>query len=298
MKRGKRSGALALPNQPEIARHYDSGYEADRLGLGAGKIERERSRELIKRFLPPPPATILDIGGGPGAYACWLARCGYCVHLIDIVKLHVDLALKASAAQPDAPLAGAAVGDARSLNWPDASVDGVVLFGPMYHLTDRRGRLRALREAGRVMRKGGVLLAAGISRYASVLDGLRSGFLVDPVFAEIVERDLKDGQHRNPTGRPEYFTDTFFHHPDELEAEVIEAGFQSAGVYGVEGPCWLLHDFDEWWNDHERQARLLHIAGVLEREPSLMGLSAHLIAVGRKQHALVGLGLRSRHLRR
>ncbi len=76
--------------------------------------------------------------------------------------------------------------------------------------------------------------------------------------------------------------DAFFHHPDELRSEVAGAGFNLIGVYGVEGPCWLLRDFDDWWNDEERRNRLLHIARATETEASLLGVSAHLIAVGRK----------------
>lgn len=220
----------------------------------------------------------MDLGG----HACWLATLGYEVHLIDIVPLHVELANQASAAQPEAPLASVAVGDARSLTWAPGQVDGLLLFGPLYHLTDRNDRLQALREAHRVLRQNGILMAVGISRFASALDGLRSGFLADPRFVAIVEQDLKDGQHRNRTERPEYFMDTFFHHPDELRGEVAEAGFDLIGVYGVEGPCWLLHGFDDWWNDAERRNHLLHIARTVETEASLLGVSAHLMAVGRK----------------
>jgi SAM-dependent methyltransferase len=266
------------PNPEAIAAHFASGYEADRLHQGAGQLDRERSRELLARFLPPAPATVLDIGGGPGGHACWLAARGYRVHLIDITPLHVELARQASACQPQAPLASAEVGDARSLSWANGTADAVVLFGPLYHLTDRGDRVQALREAHRVLRPGGVLLTAAISRFASALDGLCRGFLKDPQFAAIVRRDLANGQHRNPTGRPEYFMDTFFHHPDELRTEVAEAGFLTAEVYGVEGPCWLLSDFDAWWDNAEYRDRLLQIARALEREPSLSGISAHLVA--------------------
>jgi SAM-dependent methyltransferase len=266
------------PNPEAIAAHYASGYEADRLHQGAGRLDRERSRELLGRFLPAVPATVLDIGGGPGGHACWLAARGYRVHLIDITPLHVELARQASARQPQAPLASAEVGDARSLSWPGGTADAVVLFGPLYHLTDRADRVQALREAHRVLRPGGALLAAAISRFASALDGLCRGFLKDPQFADIVRQDLTDGQHRNPTGRPEYFMDTFFHHPDELRSEVVEAGFATADVYAVEGPCWLLSDFDAWWDNGEYRERLLQIARALEREPSLFGVSAHLVA--------------------
>ena len=177
------------------------------------------------RYIPPYSAVIFDIGGGPGAYACWLAKQGYEVHLIDVVPLHVELARQASQAQPDAPLAGIEVGDARNLTRSDSSVDVVLLFGPLYHLTERVDRLTTLREAQRVLRPGGVLLAVGIARLASLLDGLRQGFLDDPAFRQIVQRDLTDGQHRNPMNHPEYFTTAFFHDPQELETEVKESGF-------------------------------------------------------------------------
>jgi hypothetical protein len=125
-------------------------------------------------------------------------------------------------------------------------------------------------------------LAAAISRFASTLDGLRGEFLKDPQFAEIVFRDLVDGQHRNSTGRPEYFMDTFFHHPDELRAEIADAGSTASSIYGVEGPGWLVADFDTWWNEGVYRDRLLNLARTLEAEPSLLAVSAHLVAVATK----------------
>ncbi len=280
----KESGSnnTSSPDPDEVAEHYASGYEEQRLEIGPGKLEGERTRELLERFLPPVPARILDVGGGPGAHACWLAKLGYEVHLLDIVPMHVELAEKASRAQPEAPLASAAVGDARSLHWEDECADAVLLLGPMYHLTEKQDRSLCLNEAFRVLRKGGTLMAVGVSRFASTLDALRCGFLADPRFVSIIEQDLKDGQHRNPTEKPEYFMDTFFHHPDGLKEEVEEAGFQVHGVYGIEGPGWLLHDFDKWWAREEHREHLLKIARTLETEPSLLGVSAHLIAVGAK----------------
>jgi SAM-dependent methyltransferase len=279
-KRNSRS-----PLNEEIARHYASGYEQSRLNTGSGKLESERTRDFLERFLPPVPAVILDVGGGPGVHACWLARQGYVVHLIDITPLHVELARAASLRQPEFPIASVEPGDACSLSWSAESADAVLLFGPLYHLTDREDRLRALREAHRVLKSGGILLGVGISRFASTLDGLRRGFLKDTHFAGIVNQDLKNGQHRNPTGQPEYFMDTFFHHPEELRHETAEAGFRVINVYGLEGPCWLADDFDEWWKNPGHRQRLLEIARTLETEPSLLGLSAHVVVVAGKYAA-------------
>jgi ubiquinone/menaquinone biosynthesis C-methylase UbiE len=270
------------PKPDEVISHYASGYEVDRLNTQSGKIECERTRELLMRFLPPPPARILDVGGGPGAHACWLAKKGYEVHLTDIAPLHVEMAMAASGRQLEAPLASVNVGDARSLSWDSGTLDAVLLLGPLYHLTDRQDRLRALAEAYRVLKPAGVLFAVGVSRFASAMDGLRGGYLKDPAFAEIVEQDVKNGQHRNRTGKPEYFMDTFFHHPEELRSETAEAGFVVTGIYGVEGPGWLIRDFDDWWTNPVYRERLLKIARLVETEPSLLGVNAHMMVIARR----------------
>jgi SAM-dependent methyltransferase len=259
----------------EVIAHYGLGSERSRLSAGAGRVERARTEEVLFRWLPPPPARVLDVGGGPGTYVPWLAALGYDVHLVDAVPLHVEQARAAGAAS-------ARVGNARRLDERDATCDAVLLLGPLYHLTLRDDRVAALAEARRVVRDSGIVAVAAISRFASLLDGLFTGALDDPVFASIVERDLVEGQHRNPSSRPEWFTTAFFHHPDELRAEVSEAGLRLEELVGLEGPAWLLPDVEARWKDDGRRERLLAAARAVEREPSLIGLSAHLLAVARR----------------
>jgi hypothetical protein len=141
----------------------------------------------------------------------------------------------------------------------------------------------ALREGYRFLRPGGVLMAAAISRFAAVLDGLWSGYIVDPAFRAIVERDLREGQHRNPDAHPEYFTTAFFHHPDELAAEVREAGLHLDAVLAIEGPGRLVPDLDGWLADEERRDLLLQTIAAIEREPSLLGMSSHFMAVAHRE---------------
>jgi SAM-dependent methyltransferase len=267
---------------PEIAAYYGRAAEETRLEQGVAKLEGERTRALIGRLAPPPPAVVLDVGGGAGAYAFWLTGLGYEVHLLDASPRLVAEAERRSAAGPNR-LASCGVGDARALERPDRSADVVLLLGPLYHLPDAGDRARAVAEAARVLRPGGVLIAAGISRFASALDGLSRDLLGDPEFAAIIERDLASGRHLNPGPRLDWFTTAYFHHPDELGREIREAGFDLDGVYGVEGPVWLLSDFDRRWADAAGRERLLQLARALEREPTLIGVSAHLIAAGRKR---------------
>jgi len=260
----------------EIVAHYTEGVEQSRLAGGTSRLELARTRFILQRALPPPPARILDVGGGPGSYAHWLTDEGYTAHLVDAVPLHVEQARAASNGYT------AALGDARALQEPDASADAVLLLGPMYHLTERADRLRALGEAGRVARPGQPILIAAISRFTSLLDGLWAHYLDDPAFGRIVERDLREGQHRNPENRPGWFTTAYLHQPDGLAQEVRDAGLILDDLFAVEGPGWLVPDFEARWQDDQRRQQLLDAIARVEREPSMLGASAHLIAVARR----------------
>ena len=265
----------------EIVAHYEQGDEIQRLSSSIGQLEEIRIRELITRHLPATPAIVYDVGGGPGNYACWLARRGYEVHLVDAVPLHVEQATAASQAQPDHPIAELRVGDARHLDRADNSVDVVLMLGPLYHLTERNQRIAALQESYRILRRGGIIFAVAISRYASTLHGMIDGNM-DPEFIEIASRDLREGQHRNPNEHPAYFTTAFLHRPEELKSEIEAVGFNIEGLFGIQGPAWLLQNLEEQWDDPNYRERLLNIARSLESEPSVIGVSAHIMAIARK----------------
>ena len=263
---------------PEIAEHYEQIREASRLETGDGQLEEARTRLLIRRHLPPPPAVVADIGGGAGVYAHWLAGSGYSVHLRDPMPRHIQIAADESTVE----LSSARVGDARTIDLPDSSVDAVLLLGPLYHLTDLADRLGALREAGRVLKKGGVVFAAGISRYVSVLDGLWRNLVADATFRSIIERDLAEGQHRNPTGNPDYFTTAYFHRPGDLVSEVEEAGFVRVEVVAVEGIGWIMPDFEDRWASDEGRRLILEMVACTEADPDILGVSQHLLGIGFK----------------
>jgi SAM-dependent methyltransferase len=180
-------------------------------------------------------------------------------------------------------LASCTVGDARALEFADHTADMVLLLGPLYHLTAAIDRVKALVEARRVLKPGGWLFGAVISRWASALDGLARDLLQDPRFAAIVQRDLEDGQHRNPTERLDYFTTAYFHRPRDVLQEVDAAGFADPRLFGIEGPGWLLPDVHERMSAPRRREDLLNVARLVETEPTMLGISAHLLVVAQKR---------------
>ncbi|MHB1536824.1 MAG: class I SAM-dependent methyltransferase, partial [Acidimicrobiales bacterium] len=194
---------------PHVHAYYVDGFrEDDRLRQRAhGALELVRTQELLTRFLPPPPATVLDVGGGTGVHAEWLAERGYAVQLIDPVDEHVAVAA-------GLPGVSAAVGDARALEQTDDTQDAVLLLGPLYHLPEREDRLQALREARRVARPGAPVLAAGSSRYATLMDLGSDGRRTDAAW---VSRRLHTLEVRMEHGI------------EEPNPEAVPAGVEGAG---------------------------------------------------------------------
>lgn len=254
----------------QIDSWYSENYdEIDRLSINAvGRLELERTKELLLRFLPPAPARVLDVGGGPGVYASWLASLGYDVTLIDPVARHRDEArAHGTFAVED--------GDARALTAPDASADVVLMLGPLYHLVDPADRARALAEAGRVARPGGVIAAAFISRHAPLLDVAATLRINDDAIVEQLRRLRHVGENAPSTG----FTVAYFHRVEEIRADFAAAGLGEPALYGIEGPLspllrsGLAEDRPEFFEAAVRAAR------EAEDDPAMLANNAHLLAV-------------------
>jgi ubiquinone/menaquinone biosynthesis C-methylase UbiE len=270
-----------IMSTPLITEYYNtSKVELDRLEQHVSQLEKLRSQEIISRYLKPN-MKIGDIGGATGIYSFWLHDLGHEVHLLDAAESHIQIAQRIAKEQ-NKPLASIRVGDARILPYPEEQFDMVLLFGPLYHLQDKEDRVKAIGEAKRTLKPGGILLAATIGRYASLLDGFWYNFVNDPVFEKIMRRDLLDGNHYNPSGKLHYFTDAHFHTQKEIEEEFEVAAFAEVWIKAVEGFGWLIPGFAERWNDPEGREKLLTYIRQTESDPTMIGMSAHAITIAAK----------------
>ncbi|MEW2400493.1 methyltransferase domain-containing protein [Streptomyces sp. NPDC046862] len=259
----------------EILAYYERGEEDARLKQGAGRLEFWRTQEVLRRLLPETPARVLDVGGGSGVHAEWLAGDGYEVELVDPVPLHLE---------QSARLPGVSVrpGDARELPAEDAVYDVVLLLGPLYHLPERDDRVRALGEALRAVKPGGLVVAATINRFACLHDGLQLGHYFMPARRARTDAVLADGRHV-PVPEDPLFTTAYFADPAEVPGEFTDAGLVCEGQYGVEGVAWLMGGVEEWLDDPERRETVLAATRRIESEPSLLGVSGHLLTAGRRR---------------
>ena len=235
------------------------------------------TRLAMAEYLPPPPARVLDCGGGPGRYAIHLANLGYPVTLFDLSAGNLALA-REKAREAGATLEGYVHGSALDLSrFPDSSFDAVLLLGPLYHLVTPEERRQALGEAVRVLRPGGCLLAGFITIFAPFRDAISKGYLRD--FSADPDGTLQMLETQINRAGDGGFTDAWFAHPDEVRPLMESAGLRTLALLAAEGLCagHEQHiktldppDFDFWASLNYR----------FSREPSLFGAADHLLYIG------------------
>lgn len=270
-----------MDNIKEVYDFYNNGAEIDRLEHGLGIVEFYRSKEIISQYIAEK-GTIYDIGGGIGKYSEWLAKLGHDVTMIEFAPDAVAYA-KENMTIPYI----AEIGDAREINKPNESADVVLLMGPLYHLQNRNDREKVLKEAYRVLKKGGLLIAAGISKFSSTtwalsVYGNGCDFIDDDIYMNMLKIELAKGEHNRPKEYPFIIANAYFHTIDSLRNEVRKSGFGIVDNHAVEGCIWITPKLSEKWQDTCSRQRLLDIIHATEHEETLMGLSPHFLVVGRK----------------
>jgi SAM-dependent methyltransferase len=242
-----------------------------------GAIEQELHRRAFDQLLPAD-ARVLDLGGGPGRWTIWLARRGHQVVLADVSPRQLEIARRELAKAGIEPEAVLEV-DARDLGrFTAGEFDAVLALGPFYHLVTAADRELAAREAHRVLRPGGVLLATVMTRYSWLLGVLLEGGsrrLPD------VRRLLEDGVYRND--EPGRFTEAYLYRPAEVVPFFESSGFETTRVMASQSFLYLaqeevaeLHE-----RDGEAYAALLDIAYQAATDPSILGIAGHILYAGR-----------------
>lgn len=264
-----------------IRDYYSHDIEASRLEQEAFQLEGIRTKEIIDRYLQNNNLEILDVGGGAGYYSFWLQEKGHHVSLVDLSPANIELARKHSQAS-GIVLNRLATGDAIHLDFSNGQFDLVLLLGPIYHLTDRAERIMALSEAKRVLKPGGILLSAAISRYASLFDGFQRDLAFDDQFFKLLIDDLHTGIHLNETDNLEYFTTAYFHTPKEIITEISESGLNFEKLIAIESFGWFVSNFKQKLEDPIYMGKLLTAIRMVESNEDLIAMSPHILAVANK----------------
>ena len=256
-----------------------------------GAIEFEITCQVLATYLPPH-ARVLDIGGGPGRYAIWLAHRGHHVTLADLCPEQLSIArIKISQAGADTMVEEIVEADARDLSyWADNSFDAVLSLGPFYHLPDPNNRNRAAAELHRVLRVGGSAFVALMPRYAFLRRTLdipdERRHLAQPDFIEHV---LSEGVFINDV--PGRFTGGHGVLPEEVSPFFEQHGFTTLALLSAEGIAVnnqrALSELAT--TDPTLYQAALDMVMRTAGDPSILGMANHLLYVGRRVDAPAGI---------
>ena len=249
-----------------------------------GRLEFAVHKAWIGRFLPPAPARVLDIGGGPGRYAVWLAGQGYRVTLADLSPDLLAVA-KEKAAEAGVDLDGIVEANATDLSqFGDASFDAVVCLGPLYHLIEEGDREAVASELFRVLKAGGPVFAAFLNR----LQTLRVAVNQDIPFFTLYTADIVKRYHYTGVldwaGIPGTFNLAYLYHPREVAPFMEAAGFKTADLVSSQSNAADVQKHLALFAERQPELYEWALAEFIEQanEPSTLGSGFHILYIGRK----------------
>lgn len=271
----------------DVRRYYEAFGEREwqRLDHPAdGAIEFAVTCHALATHLPAS-GRVLDLGGGPGRYALWLAERGYRVLLADLSPTLLDIARERVRNSPARRLVEDIVEAAACdlSRWANDSFDAVLALGPFYHLPEPSDRERATGELHRVLRPGGVAFVALMPRYAFLRRTIalpdERHRLADSAF---LRRVMDDGVFINDM--PGRFTGGYGVRPEAVGPFFEGYGFVTRALLACEG---MVPDLQEvlaqmQQDDPVAYQRTLELILSSAADPSILGMSAHLLYIAHK----------------
>jgi ubiquinone/menaquinone biosynthesis C-methylase UbiE len=265
-------------DQDPVRDYYNRTSDNEWERLQRHKIEFWTTLRALEEFIEAD-SSVADIGGGPGRYAIELTQRGHEVVLVDLSEANVELA-RQKAAKHGMEFE-AVQGDACDLEFlTDEQFDAVLLMGPLYHLVSKPRRERAVKEALRILRPGGVLFAAFITRFAFILDFLKRNPAVLLEYSEGKLNQLLETGISRPTGSGG-FTHAYFVDPWEVVPWLEGLGVQTKRFFAPDGFISMVEPklYDCGVEVQKAWANFCYEWGT---NPSAWGTAEHLLYVGRK----------------
>ena len=255
---------MALSN---IERHYNKHPEDLRLLRRHGIVEFETTMHHLHRFLRPG-FRLLDIGAGTGRYTSALMAEGYEVKAVELVRRNIDVFLKRE------PTADVVQGDARNMPFiPSESADVTLLLGPLYHLIGDDEKLKALTEAKRVTKPGGLIFVAYLMNEYSILSYCFDEDRIDG----LMERGAVDGDFHIQADTDELYDYVRLEDIDRLDKL---AGLERVTIFSPDGPADYMRTRLNQMSD-ETFARFLEYQKSVSERADLMGAGSHVVDVVR-----------------
>ena len=253
-------------NEENLIKHYNKHNEDKRLKTRHAQVEYITGLTYIKKYLPKN-SSILDVGAATGAYSIPLFNEGYNVTAFELVKHNLkEIEIKE-------PRIKCIQGNAIDLSrFNDNSFDGILLFGPMYHLISYEEKLKALKEAKRVVKPNGLIfISYCMNEYAVITHAFKEHQILK--IQDELDNDFK--VLNKPTDLYTYVR------IEDINRLMKNAKLERINILSQDGPAEYLKKEINSMNDEELNMLIKYHLKTCER-PELLGAGRHILDILKK----------------
>lgn len=267
----------------KIINYYNQFDEWGR--LDREPIEFQVNWHYIKKYMPET-GYILDNGAGPGKYSMELAKEGHKITLTDITPRLVQIAKdKAEELDLERQFEGFYTADARELDMiEDEQFDSSLMLGPMYHLQEENDRIKAVKELNRVTKQGGLVFVAFTPRIRHILTSLLApdNWKPNDNMDTILQFSQSGSFNHKDEGR---FTGAYYFNIEDIRPFMEANGFETLELIGSNPGAILNNDHWAYWRDKGEQEvnKIIELIKEKATDPYILGISSHLLYIGRKR---------------
>lgn len=257
---------MALSN---IEKHYNKHPEDLRLQRRHGIVEFETTMHHIQRLLPSG-MHLLDIGAGTGRYTSALMKKGYKMKAVELVRRNIEVFLKRE------PTADVIQGDARNMPFiPSSSSDATLLLGPLYHLIGEEEKLKALNEAKRVTKPGGLIFVAYLMNEYSIL----SYCFDEDRISDLMSRGVVDSEFHIQAHQDELYD---YVRMEDINRLNEKAGLERVTIFSPDGTSDYMRTRLNKMSD-ETFALFIEYQKTISERSDLIGAGSHVVDVVRSK---------------
>lgn len=254
---------------------FYNGYDEDgRLASKHGSVEFLTTMRHIEKYIKPGDR-VLEIGAGTGRYSHALARMGYDVKAVELVEHNIETFRRNT---KDGENISVVQGNAMELpGFENDEFDITLLLGPLYHLYSAEDKRKALREAIRVTKPGGVIFAAHVISDGCLLD---EGFNRKTISVSNYIRDgLLDGESFAATSLPKDLFELV--RKEDIDELMKELPVKRLHYVATDGFALFMREAVDNMDDDEFSLYLKYHFATCERE-DFVGVTSHVVDIFRK----------------
>lgn len=262
----------------ELEQYYNKFNEEKRLDSRHGQVEFQVTYHYIQKMLESirtetgkehAEIKILDIGAGTGRYSVPLSEEGYDVTAVELVKYNLGI-LKKKGSNVKA-MQGNAL---RLKKLESEQFDVTLLFGPMYHLFTEEDKCKALSEAKRVTKSGGIILVAYVmNEYGVLTYAFKERHILECMEQNRLTKDF------HSMSAPEDLYD--YVRLEDIDRYRTTVQLERIKILSPDGPADYMRPFLNQLSEEEFQIFLQYQLAICER-PDLLGAGAHIVDILRK----------------